>query len=110
MQPIGSSDGTHPTTVRKFSLRNWKVSRRLIALILIPTTFAAVLGGLRIATAASSATAYGKVARLGRLASALTDLTQDFATERDQTIGLIARGRPGNTRAQLLGQYAKVDG
>ena len=90
-------------------MRNWKVSRRLIALVLIPTVFASVLGALRIITSANSADAYTKVERLGRLDSAVTDLTQDLATERDQTISLIANGRPSNTRSQMQGQYAKVD-
>jgi signal transduction histidine kinase len=90
-------------------LRNWKVSRRLIALVLIPTVFASVLGALRIITSANSTDAYTKVERLGRLDSAVTDLTQDLGTERDQTISLIANGRPSNTRAQMQDQYSKVD-
>ena len=78
MQPNTSSGvatGPPPSTSHRLHLGNWRVSRRLIALVLIPTLFATVLVGLRVYNSITSASAYSKVEHLGRMSGAITALT-----------------------------------
>lgn len=112
MQPNNSSGvatGPPPSASRRLQLGNWRVSRRLIALVLIPTVFATVLVGLRVYNSVSSANAYSKVEHLGRMSGAITALAQELMTERDLTAGYIAAGRPADRKDSLQAQYTKAD-
>ncbi|WP_258572179.1 sensor histidine kinase [Actinomadura parmotrematis] len=92
----------------RLRLSNWRVPARLIALILIPTTVAVALGGLRVAAAANDAGVYDRVERLARLGGGVAALTQEFGYERDLSAGYIAGGRSAGGPA-LQAQYARVD-
>ncbi|MFC4911724.1 nitrate- and nitrite sensing domain-containing protein [Actinomadura gamaensis] len=82
---------------------------RLVALILIPTAVAVVLGGLRVLSADQDAKDYAKVERMARLGGSVTDLVHELGTERDLSAGYIAAGRPASGKAPIDQQYAKVD-
>ena len=79
------------------ALSNWRVRWRLLALIVIPTLAAVILGGLRISSAASSAVAFKRTEQLAVLNSNVIRLAQSMEDERDLTAGYIASGQPTGT-------------
>jgi signal transduction histidine kinase len=87
---------------------------RLLALIIIPTLAAVILGGLRISSGASSAVAFKRTEMLAVLNSNIIRLAQSMEDERDITAGYIASGlpRPSGTApifTALLQQRASTD-
>ena len=96
----------------RLALSNWRVRWRLLALIVIPTLAAVILGGLRISSAASSAVAFKRTEHLAVLNSNVIRLAQSMEDERDLTAGYIADGRPTGTDpvfTALLKQRAATD-
>ena len=83
----------------RLALSNWRVRWRLLALIVVPTIAAVVLGGLRIADAASTAVALKRTTQLAVLNGDVIRLAQSMEDERDLTAGWIADGRPTGTAA-----------
>ena len=89
-----SQHASDPTAVefsgsRTPSLRNWPVSWRLIAVIVIALLMGLVFGGLRVAAAADSASEFGGVSQLADLGQQVTGLIQALEDERDRTAGLL---------------------
>jgi len=74
---------------RRLGLRDWPVSRRLIAVMVLALVMGLVFGGLRVASAAESAAQFGRVAQLANLGEQVTGLVQALQDERDQTTGLL---------------------
>jgi signal transduction histidine kinase len=70
------------------TLRNWPVSTRLIAVIVLALVMGLVFGGLRVASAADSADEFGRVSQLAVLGQQVTGLVQAMENERDETTGL----------------------
>jgi signal transduction histidine kinase len=64
-------------------VRNWRVSVRLVALIVIPTTVAAVLVGLRVSSSLADATHFQHTEQLATLGDDMSALTQQLELERD---------------------------
>ena len=96
----------------RLALSNWRVRWRLLALIVVPTIAAVVLGGLRIADAASTAVALKRTTQLAVLNGDIIRLAQSMEDERDLTAGWIADGRPTGTAAlytALLHQQDTTD-
>jgi signal transduction histidine kinase len=106
-----ASSGAHGPDVRlrRLRLRNWRVRWRLIALILIPTLVAVILGGLRISTAVGSAQGYDRLERLARLGRGIDVLTYEVGAERDLIAGYIAAGRRPGQLSTVQHQFPKVD-
>ena len=106
-----ASSGAHGPTVRLRWLRprNWRVRWRLIALILIPTLVAVVLGGLRVSTATDSASGYQRLEHLAQLGKGIDTLAYEVGTERDLTAGYITAGRGKRGLSDVERQYPKVD-
>jgi signal transduction histidine kinase len=73
----------------RLALRDWPVSRRLIAVIVLALVMGLVFGGLRVASADSSAAQFGRVAQLANLGQQVTGLVQALQDERDRTTGLL---------------------
>ena len=67
------------------NLRNWPVSTRLIAVIVLALLMGLVFGGLRVASAADSADEFGRVSQLAVLGQQVTGLVQALENERDET-------------------------
>jgi signal transduction histidine kinase len=91
------ANGPRPGTQRKrsrLSLKNWRVSWRLIALIAVPTVTAMAFGGIRIEEATTSASTFQQVEHLANLGNAVTRLAYAMEDERDALGGYIAAGRP----------------
>ena len=100
-----------PSTGSPLALRNWRVRTRLIALILIPTTVAVLLGALRVTTSISSAAQYERVNNVAELVNSLATLAHEFQDERDKTVAYIAAGRPqGPSLVAIRNQQDAVDG
>jgi signal transduction histidine kinase len=91
-QHAGESAITNLRSRRALTLRDWPVSWRLIAVIVLALIMGLVFGGLRIGSAADSAAQFGRVSQLANLGEQVTVLTQDLQNERDKTLGVIAGG------------------
>ncbi|MBO0804709.1 MAG: nitrate- and nitrite sensing domain-containing protein, partial [Nocardiopsaceae bacterium] len=74
------------------ALRDWSVSSRLIAVIVVAVMMGLVFGGLRVEGAVSGEEQFGRVSRLAALGEQLVVLTHDLENERDKT----ASDRSGN--------------
>ena len=99
------------------SLRNWPVSRRLITLIVMAVVMGLVFGGLRVASAAGSATGFARTTQLAVLGEQVTALAQAMENERDLTAALCAitpagcpSGAPGRnqTASSLFAQLQRA--
>ena len=88
------------------AVRNWRVARRLIILVAIPTVLGLALAGLRVTDAARSAGAYRQVGRLAVLGQQVTGLAQALEDERADTAAYIAGGRRAAGLPALHRQYA----
>ncbi|HEY3682926.1 MAG TPA: sensor histidine kinase [Streptosporangiaceae bacterium] len=93
-----------------FSLRNWRVRNRLIAVIVIPLAAAVLLGGLRLAGSVQSTAEYQRIEKLADLGSNITTLVANLSDEQDITGGYIAAGRPASGYNRVKQAYSKVDG
>ena len=91
---------TEKATVRDFlssrslTLRNWPVSWRLIAVIVMALVIGLVFGGLRVSAAVDSAAGFGRASQLASLGQQVTGLVQALEDERDETTGVISGGSP----------------
>src|ERR1035441_4643317 len=77
-----------------FTLRNWPVSWRLFAVIMLTLAMGLVFGGLRVAAAADSAAQFSRVSQLASLGQQITSLTQALENERDKTCGNVPVSNP----------------
>ncbi len=83
-----------PRSGSRLALSNWRVRWRILALIVVPTLAAVILGGLRISSGASSALADKRTQQVALLNADVVRLAQNMEDERDLTAGYIAAGRP----------------
>jgi signal transduction histidine kinase len=74
------------------SIRDWPVSTRLLAVIVLALIMGLVFGGLRVSDAAGSAAQFGRVSQLASLGEQVTGLVQGLQDERDETTGVISGG------------------
>jgi signal transduction histidine kinase len=105
-----SQFAAEPTTSRSTSrgalrMRNWPVSTRLIAVIVLALLMGLVFGGLRVASAADSASEFAGVSQLANLGQQVTGLVQALEDERDKTTGLL----PITSATDLNGVYAATN-
>ncbi|MFD1115486.1 sensor histidine kinase, partial [Sphaerisporangium aureirubrum] len=70
----------------RLSLRNWRVSARLTALILVPTIVGVLLAGLRVVSSIESVGAYQRNAVEAGIAGDLRTLAAALGLERDRSI------------------------
>src|SRR5271166_2372358 len=99
------STDASPGGSRLLNLSNWPVSRRLFAVIVLALVMGLVFGGLRIASAESSASQFGRVSQLATLGQRLTVLIQYLQDERDQTLTYLASSQA----APLAPFYARTN-
>ncbi|GAA4495516.1 hypothetical protein GCM10023191_036330 [Actinoallomurus oryzae] len=95
--------------VGRFALRNWKVSARLVALIVIPTIVAGVLAGLRVNSALANASTFGRIERLAALGDKLSVLTHALEAERDMTALYVASSGKSASKSDLQRVESQVD-
>jgi signal transduction histidine kinase len=90
-------------------LRNWRVRARLVALILVPTAAAVLLGGVQVIASTSAAAGFARTNQLARLSEQVGELTHLLSAERAQTAWYIARGRPAGALPTVREQMTQVD-
>jgi signal transduction histidine kinase/outer membrane murein-binding lipoprotein Lpp len=101
-----------PRSGSRLALSNWRVRWRILALIVVPTLAAVILGGLRISSGATSALADKRTQQVALLNADVVRLAQNMEDERDLTAGYIAAGQPtGNAplHIELTNQQAATD-
>jgi signal transduction histidine kinase len=81
-----------PRRLRSLSLRNWPVSRRLVAVIVLAVVMGLVFGGLRVASAVGTAQGFARTTQLAELGEQVTVLAQAMENERDLTAAYDAAG------------------
>ncbi|MDX8036503.1 nitrate- and nitrite sensing domain-containing protein [Lentzea sp. BCCO 10_0856] len=74
-------------------LRNWRLRTKLLAVLLIPTVCALVLGGLRVRSDLQAATELNNLANQIRLETAVADLVQQLQRERDLSVSYVASNK-----------------
>jgi signal transduction histidine kinase len=79
---------------RALAVRDWSVSWRLIAVIVLALGMGLVFGGLRVSVAAGNAAQFGRVSQLANLGQQVTGLVQALENERDETTGLLPITKP----------------
>jgi signal transduction histidine kinase len=94
---------------RALTLRDWPVSSRLLAVIVMALVMGLVFGGLRVAAAADSAAQFGRVSQLARLGQQVTGLVQALQDERDETTGVIPAATAQAAAAALQPWYRATD-
>jgi len=105
---------------RMLALRDWSVSWRLIAVIVLALSMGLVFGGLRVSVAAGNAAQFGRVSQLANLGQQVTGLVQALEDERDETTGLLPITKPQELKhwydatdaaaAQVRSLAARIDG
>jgi signal transduction histidine kinase len=84
-------------------VKNWRIRRRVLALVIIPSVAAIVLGVLRIQVAQDTSAAAARTSQLGILGEDVTALADSVQDERDLTAGYVATRLSGNS-----GQAASI--
>jgi signal transduction histidine kinase len=77
-------------------LRNWRMRWRVLALVIIPTIAAIVLGAVRIDAARTTEADSARISQLAALGADVTALTQAVEGERDLTAGVVAARQAGD--------------
>jgi signal transduction histidine kinase len=93
---------------RGAALRNWRVRSKLLASVLASVLAVAVLAGLRVSSAATTAQDSDTVARLATFGLKATELAHFLQLERTQTVRFVASGRKAD-RGDVDAQRARVD-
>src|SRR4029077_15582012 len=104
-QHAGEPAASQLRNPRGRTLRDWPVSWRLVAGIVLALVMGLVFGGLRVASAADSAAQFGRVSQLASLGQQVTGLVQALQDERDETTGVSSGGNPDT----LQPWYHKTD-
>ena len=88
--------GNAASTGRKgspFSISNWRVRWRLVAIIAVPTITALILGVIQIVGSVNNYESFKRVQTLANLNALVVTATGQIADERDATVGYVATGR-----------------
>jgi signal transduction histidine kinase len=83
-----------------FSISNWRVRWRLVAIIAVPTITALILGVIQIVGSVNNYESFKRVQTLANLNALVVTATGDLADERDATAGYVATGRMNATLKQ----------
>jgi signal transduction histidine kinase len=89
----GTAPGSGPARSAGWRLRNWRLRTKLLAVLLIPTVCALVLGGLRVRSDLQAATELNNLANQIRLETAVADLVQQLQRERDLSVSYVASNK-----------------
>jgi len=75
-----------------FSISNWRVRWRLIAIITVPTVTALILGVIQIVGSVNNYSSFKRVQELATLNSLVVQAAGNLADERDAAAGFVAAG------------------
>ncbi|MFE9452127.1 nitrate- and nitrite sensing domain-containing protein [Streptomyces sp. NPDC006739] len=82
-----------PSTPRRSLTRDWRVARRLRAVLLIPVLVALVLGGVRVKRSVDTWRAADDAVRVAELVQAANKYASDAINERDVSVIPLLQGR-----------------
>jgi signal transduction histidine kinase len=89
-------------------MRNWRLRTKLIAVLVVPTLTALVLGGLRVKADLDRAADFHYTVSQVEFAGNVTSVVHELQKERTLAVARVAAGRPA-ARGELDAQIAKVD-
>ncbi len=98
-----------------FSISNWRVRWRLIAIITVPTVTALILGVIQIVGSVNNYSSFKRVQDLANLNALVVNAAGLLADERDDTAGYVAAGGQSGVAASaplkntVLSDQAKTD-
>ncbi|MGW5266969.1 sensor histidine kinase [Microbispora sp. NPDC004025] len=99
-----------PAVGNSLHLKNWRVRTRLVALIVLPTVVAVLLGGLRVTSSIASAAEYQRVRDAVELVGSIGMLLHEIQLERDLAVEYVAGGRrDGDLLTLVKNQHEAVD-
>ena len=90
---VNGAPPADPATGNSMQLKNWRVRTRLVALIVLPTVVAVLLGGLRVTSSIASAAEYQRVRDAVELVGNIGVLLHEIQLERDLSVKYVAGGR-----------------
>ena len=102
--------GQRPPEEGNWRLRNWRVRARLVALILVPTAAAVLLGGFQVFASTGAAADFARTNQLAQLSAQIGELTHVVSGERARMSWFIARNRPASGLPSVREQMDQVDG
>ena len=111
--PVGSPAPRKSGPV--FSISNWRVRWRLIAIITVPTVTALILGVIQIVGSVNNYSSFKRVQDLANLNALVVNAAGLLADERDDTAGYVAAGGQSGAaasaalKAQVTSDEGKSD-
>ncbi|WP_344740986.1 nitrate- and nitrite sensing domain-containing protein, partial [Pseudonocardia halophobica] len=103
-----TSTERHPAWSERLNPRNWSLAAKLVAVGLVPTLLALVLGVLRISDQAGVAEQLGRDNRLLEIRQDVAATAQALQAERNSAVLFVAGGRTGD-RGALAAAAADTD-
>jgi signal transduction histidine kinase len=91
--PAGNAASVGGRKGSAFSISNWRVRWRLVAIIAVPTITALILGVIQIVGSVNNYESFKRVQTLANLNALVVTATGQIADERDATVGYVASGR-----------------
>jgi signal transduction histidine kinase len=91
--PAANAASTGGRKGSPFSISNWRVRWRLVAIIAVPTITALILGVIQIVGSVNNYESFKRVQTLANLNALVVTATGQIADERDATVGYVASGR-----------------
>ena len=90
--PGGNVVGSAVRKGSPFSISNWRVRWRLVAIIAVPTVTALILGVIQIVGSVNNYSSFKRVQDLANVNALVVTAAGQLADERDDTAGLVAAG------------------
>jgi signal transduction histidine kinase len=94
--PVPAGVQVPPRKGSAFSISNWRVRWRLVAIITVPTVTALILGVIQIVGAVDNYSSFKRVQNLASLNSLVVNAAGLLADERDDSAGFVAAGGQSN--------------
>src|SRR6202012_5357160 len=89
--------GPAPRKGSPFSISNWRVRWRLIAIITVPTVTALILGVIQIVGSVNNYSSFKRVQDLANMKTLVVQPAGLLANERDDPAGFVAAGGQSNS-------------
>ncbi|MFI9051212.1 nitrate- and nitrite sensing domain-containing protein [Streptomyces sp. NPDC053427] len=93
----------------RISLRNWRISTRLVSLLALPVVAATTLGGMRIDTQLDNIDALDKMQLLTEMTRQATELADALQVERDKSAGPLAGSGNAKDDANVVSPREATD-
>ena len=99
VDPLPGSSQAPPRKGSPFSISNWRVRWRLIAIITVPTVTALILGVIQIVSAVDNYSSYTRTQNLASMNRLVVKAAGLLADERDDSAGFVAAGGQSGSAA-----------